>query len=355
MSQLINYYFIIKGDFVTDYVIETTNLSKKYSKKYVVDSIDMHVERGKIYGLLGKNGAGKTTTMCMLLNLVAPSDGDILLFGMNPKEHSKEVYSNIGSIIETPGFYENLTAYENLEIVSKLRGKYNPLNIKMVLEMVNLDHEKTKKFKDYSLGMKQRLGIAAAIMHNPELLILDEPINGLDPFGIKEIRDLLKRLSREYGVTILISSHILSEIENIADVIGFMDEGCLIDEITKEELHTRLNKFVEFEVSDIDLAVDLLKDTGFEENGDFTFARNIGNYIEDMNSLKSFESDGYVNSEDGFESSENAIGGTIHLLTNLDLRDQFNKLFVSSGIDVRKVNLCEENLEEFFTRIVSSA
>ena len=203
---------------MTDYVIETTNLSKRYSENLVVNSIDMHVEKGKIYGLLGKNGAGKTTTMCMLLNLVHPSGGEILLFGKDPKRYARDVYSNIGSIIETPGFYENLTAYENLEIIARLRGNYNPLNVKMVLEMVNLDHEKSKQFKDFSLGMKQRLGIAAAIMHNPELLILDEPINGLDPFGIKEIRDLLKKLSCDYGVTILISSHILSEIENIADV-----------------------------------------------------------------------------------------------------------------------------------------
>ena len=325
---------------MTDYVIETTNLSKRYSENLVVNSIDMHVEKGKIYGLLGKNGAGKTTTMCMLLNLVYPSGGEILLFGKDPKRYTKEVYSNIGSIIETPGFYENLTAYENLEIIARLRGNYNPLNVKMVLEMVNLDHEKSKQFKDFSLGMKQRLGIAAAIMHNPDLLILDEPINGLDPFGIKEIRDLLKKLSCEYGVTILISSHILSEIENIADVIGFMDNGVLIDEISREELHNRLNKFVEFEVSDIDLAVELMNKTGMKENVDYCFRRNLGEYIDDLDSNKNSESMG--------------IGGTIHLLSNLDLRDEFNSLFVSSGIKVRKVNLCEENLEEFFTRIISN-
>ena len=325
---------------VTDYVIETTNLSKRYSKNLVVNSIDMHVEKGKIYGLLGKNGAGKTTTMCMLLNLVYPSGGEILLFGKDPKRYSNEVYSNIGSIIETPGFYENLTAYENLEIIARLRGNYNPLNVKMVLEMVNLDHEKTKQFKDFSLGMKQRLGIAAAIMHNPELLILDEPINGLDPFGIKEIRDLLKKLSCEYGVTILISSHILSEIENIADVIGFMDNGVLIDEISREELHNRLNKFVEFEVSDIDLAIELMNKIGMGENVDYCFRRDLDEYIDDLDSNKNSEKMG--------------IGGTIHLLSNLDLRDEFNSLFVSSGIKVRKVNLCEENLEEFFTRIISN-
>ena len=308
---------------MVDYVIETNQLSKKYSNSMVVNSIDMHVERGKIYGLLGKNGAGKTTTMCMLLNLTYPSSGEIFLFGKNSKKHSKEIYSNIGSIIETPGFYENLTAYENLKIISKLRGDFNSYNINSVLKMVNLDNEKSKKFKDFSLGMKQRLGIAAAIMHNPELLILDEPINGLDPFGIKEIRTLLKRLSREFGITILISSHILSEIENIADVIGFMDEGVLIEEISREELFNRLDKHVEFEVSDVDLAVDIFHELELEENEDFTFTKNGGR-------------------------------GTISLYTHLNLRDKFNALFVKAGIDVGKVNLCEENLEEFFTRFVSN-
>lgn len=305
---------------MVDYVIETKELSKIYSKTKVVDSINMHVEKGKIYGLLGKNGAGKTTTMCMLLNLTYPSSGEIFLFGKSPDKYSKEIYPKIGSIIETPGFYENLTAYENLKIIAKLRGDYNPVNINSVLKIVNLDCEKSKKFKDFSLGMKQRLGIAAAIMHSPELLILDEPINGLDPFGIKEIRTLLKRLSHEFGITILISSHILSEIENIADVIGFMDDGVLIEEMSREDLFKRLDKFVEFEVSNIDLAINIFRELGLEENIDFTF-----------------------NGE-----------GTIRLYSNLDLRDKFNALFVRAGIDVRKVELCEENLEEFFTRFVSN-
>lgn len=305
---------------MVDYVIETNGLSKIYSNNKVVDSVNMHVEKGKIYGLLGKNGAGKTTTMCMLLNLTYPSTGEVFLFGKDPKKYPKEVYSNIGSIIETPGFYENLTAYENLKIISKLRGDFNPADIDSVLEMVNLSDVKSKRYKDFSLGMKQRLGIAAAIMHGPELLILDEPINGLDPFGIKEIRTLLKRLSHEFGITILISSHILSEIENIADTIGFMDHGVLIEEISKEDLYDRLNKFVEFEVSDVDLAVKILRMLELKENNDFDFTED----------------------------------GAIRLYSNLNLRNKFNTLFVNSGIDVSKVSLCEENLEEFFTRFISN-
>lgn len=304
-----------------EYVIETRNLSKIYSKNTVVNSVDMHVEKGKIYGLLGKNGAGKTTTMCMLLNLTSPSSGEILLFGKNPGKYSTEVYSKIGSIIETPGFYENLTAYENLKVLAKLRGNYNPQNINLVLEMVNLENAKSKKFKDFSLGMKQRLGIAAAIMHTPELLILDEPINGLDPIGIKEIRTLLKRLTHEFGITILISSHILSEIENIADIIGFMDEGVLIEEISKEDLFKRLDKFVEFEVSDIDLACNILKKLELKENYDFIIDRNEG---------------------------------ILRLYSRLELRDRFNAIFVNSGINVKKVNLCEENLENFFLRMIQN-
>ena len=304
-----------------EYVIETRNLSKIYSKDTVVNSVDMHVEKGKIYGLLGKNGAGKTTTMCMLLNLISPSSGEILLFGKNPGKYSTEVYSKIGSIIETPGFYENLTAYENLKVLAKLRGNYNPQNINLVLEMVNLENAKSKKFKDFSLGMKQRLGIAAAIMHTPELLILDEPINGLDPIGIKEIRTLLKRLTHEFGITILISSHILSEIENIADIIGFMDEGVLIEEISKKDLFKRLDKFVEFEVSDIDLACEILKKLELKENYDFVIDRNEG---------------------------------ILRLYSRLELRDRFNAIFVNSGINVKKVNLCEENLENFFLRMIQN-
>ena len=313
------FFNFVGGCIMVDYVIETNNLSKIYYKNKVVNSVDMHVEKGKIYGLLGKNGAGKTTTMCMLLNLTYPSEGDIFLFGKNVNNHSNEIYSNIGYIIETPGFYEHLTAFENLKIISKIRGNFNPHNINSVLQMVNLDNDKSKKFKDFSLGMKQRLGIAAAIMHSPELLILDEPINGLDPFGIKEIRTLLKRLSHEFGITILISSHILSEIENIADVIGFMDNGILIEEISKEELYTRLDKFVEFEVSDIDLAVDIFKKLELKENKDYVVK-----------------------------------GDVLCLYTHLNLRDKFNALFVKAGIDVKKVNLCEENLEDFFTRFVSN-
>lgn len=302
---------------MVDYIIETRNLTKRFGKQTAVNSLDMKIEKGKIYGLLGKNGAGKTTTMCMLLNLSKPTNGEIFFFGKHYKQDPYDVYSKIGSIIETPGFYENLSAFDNLKVFAKLRGDYNKEDIEKALEIVSLTHAKDKKFKNFSLGMKQRLGIAAAIMHNPEILILDEPINGLDPMGIKEIRKLLKDLSEVYGTTILISSHILSEIEAIADVIGVMDGGLLIEEVSMNQLHEKLNKHVKFEVSDIDLAYKILEKLTLKENIDFSVNEN-----------------------------------NIHLYNHLDLRAEFNEQFVKSGIKVNEMSICEESLEEYFTKII---
>lgn len=300
---------------MTEYVIETENLTKKYKDKTVVNNVNMKVEKGKIYGLLGKNGAGKTTTMRMLLNMAEKTSGKIMLFGNIP---DNSTYRKIGSIIETPGFYENLTAEENLKIISKIRGNYSKENIDEILTSVSLD-DNNKKYRDFSLGMKQRLGIAAAIMHNPELLILDEPINGLDPIGIKKIRHLLKRLSRENATTILISSHILSEIENLADIIGVMDNGQLITELTKDELNSQLNKSVIFEVSDPNKSEMILESIGLHKGRDY----------------KTKKPD------------------TIYLYSNLDLRDRINEIFVKNGIKVKGIIPCEENLEEYFTRIIN--
>ena len=302
---------------MVDYIIETRNLTKRFGKQTAVNSLDMKIEKRKIYGLLGKNGAGKTTTMCMLLNLSKPTNGEIFFFGKHYKQDPYDVYSKIGSIIETPGFYENLSAFDNLKVFAKLRGDYNKEDIEKALEIVSLTHAKDKKFKNFSLGMKQRLGIAAAIMHNPEILILDEPINGLDPMGIKEIRKLLKDLSEVYGTTILISSHILSEIEAIADVIGVMDGGLLIEEVSMNQLHEKLNKHVKFEVSDIDLACKILEKLTLKENIDFSVNEN-----------------------------------NIHLYNHLDLRAEFNEQFVKSGIKVNEMSICEESLEEYFTKII---
>jgi len=228
-----------------EYVIETKNLTKKYGSSIVADNVNMHVPKGKIYGLLGRNGAGKTTVMKMMLQLIRPTTGTVDLFGKNYKEDKKEIYSQIGSMIETPGFYDNLTAYENLMLLSMLHGKNMEENIRNVLEVVNLHKEMNKTFAHYSLGMKQRLGIAAAMLHNPNLLILDEPTNGLDPIGISKVCELLSDLSKNKGITILISSHMLNEIKQIADVVGILHEGKLMKETNMENIQDLDAYFIE--------------------------------------------------------------------------------------------------------------
>ncbi len=207
---------------------------------------DLHVQKGRIYGLLGRNGAGKTTTMRMLLGLTAPTSGDVKIFGRPLHGNEKSILPRIGSLIESPGFYPNLTGTENLQIFADLRGLKSPKYIKGALELVNLPYRDKKLFSQYSLGMKQRLAIALAVMHNPELLILDEPINGLDPIGIAEVRDFIRELCDATGKTILISSHILSEIALLADDIGIIDHGVLLEEESLEELEAKNGKVLPF-------------------------------------------------------------------------------------------------------------
>lgn len=244
---------------MSDFLIETKKLTKIYGEQTAVNSIDLHVKSGRIYGLLGRNGAGKTTIMKMILGLTPITSGEVDVFGKNIKGREKRVYPRIGAIIETPGFYPNLTGTENLEIFAKLRGTASPNAVKHALEVVGLPYKDKKLFSKYSLGMKQRLGIAGAILHDPELLILDEPTNGLDPIGIAEMRDFIKKLSRERGKTILISSHILSEIALLADDIGIIDHGVLLEENSMEELEKKNSKYILLQVSDIPKATLILE------------------------------------------------------------------------------------------------
>ena len=215
---------------MSDCIIETKGLTKRYGEQVSVSSLDLHVQKGRIYGLLGRNGAGKTTTMKMLLGLTVPTSGTVSLFGRPLKGNEKGTLPRIGSLIESPGFYPNLTGTENLQIFARLRGLKSPNYIKGALELVNLPYRDKKRYAQYSLGMKQRLAIALSVMHDPELLILDEPINGLDPIGIAEVRDFIRALCDERGKTILLSSHILSEIALLADDIGIIDHGVLLEE-----------------------------------------------------------------------------------------------------------------------------
>ena len=217
-------------------IVEIKELFKIIDKEEILSDISLQIAEGEIYGLLGPNGAGKTTLMKCMLSLLTITSGSIEIFGKNLQEHREEILSQVGSIIETPIFYENCTAKEILEIHAQYMGKnITELDIINSLRMVGLKNT-TKKVKEFSLGMRQRLGLARAFLMKPRLLILDEPINGLDPVGIQEIRNLLQLLSKEHGITILISSHILSEISQIADKIGVIKNGSMIQQVYMEEL-----------------------------------------------------------------------------------------------------------------------
>ena len=217
-------------------IVEIKELFKTIDEEEILSDISLQIAEGEIYGLLGPNGAGKTTLMKCMLSLLTITSGSIEIFGKNLQEHREEILSQVGSIIETPIFYENCTAKEILEIHAQYMGKnITELDIINTLRMVGLKNT-TKKVKEFSLGMRQRLGLARAFLMKPRLLILDEPINGLDPVGIQEIRNLLQLLSKEHGITILISSHILSEISQIADKIGVIKNGSMIEQVYMEEL-----------------------------------------------------------------------------------------------------------------------
>jgi len=242
------------------FILKANQLTKVFDGKEVVSSINMHVQKGEIYGFLGPNGAGKTTVMKMMTNLIKPTNGEIEIFGEKLTDHSYETLKRIGSIIEYPIFYEKLTARETLQLHCGYMGYYNQQEIDQVLEMVSLVNTGNKRVKEFSLGMKQRLGIARAIITKPELLILDEPINGLDPQGIKEMRELFRMLCKDFGITIIISSHILGEIEQIADTIGVINQGKLIKEISLEELTRSQTDYIELVVQDIKKTSLLLSD-----------------------------------------------------------------------------------------------
>ncbi len=301
---------------MNEYIIETEQLTKTYHGQVCVDHIALHVPKGKIYGLLGQNGAGKTTTMKMLVNLVRPTAGTIRLFGENKAHARRSLYYRIGSIIEAPAFYENLTAEENLRILAKLRGQHRRDTIEHALCVAGLPLGQKKRFRDFSIGMKQRLGIAAAIMHEPELLILDEPMNGLDPVGICEIRHFLLQLCKEKQTTILLSGHNLSEIEQLADIIGIMQKGKLVEEIDRKQLHEKNRKYIEFEVSNVNAAALLLERT--------------------------FHLSDYTVVNDHL----------LRIFGAFELRADINGCFTQNGIDVMNMNIREEKLEDYFKHAI---
>ncbi len=238
-------------------VLQTNNLTKKYKGFMALDNATITIHKGDIYGLIGRNGAGKTTLMKTITTLTNKSGGSFSLF--DSEEELTESKRRIGCLIESPAFFGNLTAYQNLKYYSIQKGMVNDKHIDKVLKLVDLFKEKDKKFKNFSLGMKQRLGIAFAILDNPDFIILDEPINGLDPIGIKEIRDTLKKLNEEEKITILISSHILSELYLIANHFCFIDKGRIIKDLTKEELDLECSKCIVIKTKDVKKATVILE------------------------------------------------------------------------------------------------
>ncbi|CAM4218710.1 bacitracin ABC transporter ATP-binding protein [Bacillus manliponensis] len=297
-------------------IIKTTNLTKIYGDQKSVDDLNITVQQGEIYGFLGRNGAGKTTTIRMLLGLIKPTYGQIEIFGEDLFKKQKEILKRIGSIVEVPGFYENLTARENLLINAKIIGVHKKNAIEEALEIVGLQNETKKLVGNYSLGMKQRLGIARALLHYPELLILDEPTNGLDPIGIKEMRRLLKSLVEERKITLLISSHILSEVEQLVDRMGIIHEGKLLEEIKFDDLRKRNRKYIEFQVLNDNKATLLLE-----------------NYF-------------------GIVDYEVHEEGNIRVYSHFGQQGQINKVFVQNDIEVLKIMMSEDKLEDYFTKLV---
>lgn len=300
---------------MNDFLIETKQLTKMYGTQTIVNTVNLHVRKGRIYGLLGRNGAGKTTIMKMILGLTPINSGEVYVFGQNIKGQEKRVYPRIGAIIETPGFYPNLTGTENLEIFAKLRGTAAPNAVKNALEIVGLPYKDKKLFGKYSLGMKQRLGIANAILHDPELLILDEPTNGLDPIGIAEMREFIKNLSVEHGKTILISSHILSEISLLADDIGIIDQGILLEESSMDELEKKNCKYIQLQVSDISKA-SLILERQFQLK-DYS--------VQDKHTLRLYD-------------------------TSLDI-GEINKTLITQNVTVISAGLFNDTLEDYFKKI----
>ena len=242
------------------YIIQTNHLMKNVGGKEIVSDVSLHVKKGEIYGFLGPNGAGKTSIMKMITNLWKPTGGSIELFGEMLTPDSYEVLKRMGSMIEFPCFYERMTGRENLELHCEYMGYYSTDSVANVLEMLDLTADADRAVKGYSLGMKERLGIARGILCRPELLILDEPTNGLDPAGIKKIRNLLKSLCLEYGITIMVSSHILSEIESIADTVGIIHHGRMKEEISMETVEEMNLAYIELSVTDTKRAAYVLSD-----------------------------------------------------------------------------------------------
>jgi len=298
---------------LSELLLQTMNLTKQYGRHRAVDDVNMHIKKGAIYGFIGRNGAGKTTCLKMISGLSTPSYGEIEMFGYKGKDLQK-VRSRVGCLIEAPGLYGNMSAYDNLNIKCKLTGIKKKGYIEELLKTVGLDTVGEKKTKHYSLGMKQRLGIALALVGEPDLLILDEPINGLDPQGIVEVRETIQKLAKERGMTICISSHILEELSKLATDYGIIHNGCLVQELTREELMKKCSERIELTLDNPKQAIPVLDDMGF-------------------NSYQVIDKE------------------HIHIFERLGESASLNMELAKAGIPVKGISITSEELENYFLRL----
>lgn len=272
---------------IMETILKVNSLTKKFGGFIAVNNVSFELEKGKIYGFIGQNGAGKTTIIRMLAGVSIPNGGTIELFGNSSRDGISEGRKKIGTIVESPALYTKMTARDNIEIQKCLYGIKNDNLANELLSLVGLQGWEDKKVKDFSLGMRQRLAIAMSLVNNPELLILDEPINGLDPMGIVEIRQLLQRLNNERKITILISSHILSELYQLATDYIIIDKGIIVDKLSNADLDVKCQKAVVLEVEDIETAekvvVETLKSSNYEVIGNSLI--KIYDYVNDIRSV----------------------------------------------------------------------
>ncbi|MGN0473756.1 MAG: ABC transporter ATP-binding protein [Acutalibacteraceae bacterium] len=302
---------------MSEYLLQTVCLTKKYGRQNAVDSLSLNIKKGSIYGLIGRNGAGKTTFVKMISGLAKPTSGDIKLFGDNSGDCGSQ-QCRIGALIEAPGIYDDMTAFDNMKMKAIAMGVYNKEKINELLTLVGLAETGRKKAGKFSLGMKQRLGIAMSMIGTPDLLILDEPINGLDPQGIIEIRNVIAKLNREYEITIIISSHILDELARIATHYAIINEGRLVLELPKEELLARCTECIEIKSDEIKDICVVLEEMGFSD---------------------------YEVYEDGAMRVNNCC----------DKVGEINMEIAKRGISIRSISVRQESLEEFFVNITGEA
>lgn len=301
---------------MAEVILQTHQLTKKYKKDFALENVSMTVNKGEIYGLIGKNGAGKSTLIRLVTGLAFPTSGSVELFGNSSQKHFTHALKRIGAMIEQPAIYPNMTAAENLEVQRLQKGIPGKDSIYEALEMVGLSHTLKKKVKNFSLGMKQRLGIAIALLSDPEFLILDEPTNGLDPMGIVEIRELIKTLNREKGITVLISSHILSELSQLATRFGIIHEGKMIKELSQQELNEACRQYIRIKADRPEMAATTIE-----------------------TSLKTTD----------FEVLHN---GTIKLYRYLDDVFTVSKTLTEKGIVIEHLSLEGDDLETYFKKVI---